>query len=135
MQAKATSATAYLAALPADQRKALEKLRRDVLAAAPDAEECITYGMPGFRLGKPLVAYAAAAGHCSLYPMSGAIVAAHAKLLAGYDTSKGTIRFPASKPLPASLVRTIVRARMAEISGGAPSRPRPRTGSRSSRTS
>jgi uncharacterized protein YdhG (YjbR/CyaY superfamily) len=107
---------AYFAGLPADKRAALQKLRKDIQAAAPHAEEGLSYGLPGFRLnGRPLACFAAAADHCSLHPMSAAVIRAHAADLAGYETSKGTIRFPPGKPLPAALVRKIVRTRMAEL--------------------
>jgi uncharacterized protein YdhG (YjbR/CyaY superfamily) len=112
----------YLAGLEPDQRAALEKIRRAIRSAAPKAEECIAWGMPGFRLdGRCFVAFRATAKHCSLHPMSGLTVAAHAKELAGYDTSPGTIRFPPSEPLPAALVRLLVKARLAEKA--APPRP------------
>jgi len=103
----------YLASLSSDKRRALEKLRKDIKAAAPKAEECISYGIPGFRLnGKLLVSYGAGATHCAFYP--GSIVPAFKKELKGYDTSgKGTIRFSAEKALPSALVRKIVKARMA----------------------
>ena len=105
----------YLAALPAGQRAALEKLRRTIRAAAPKAEECFSYQMPAFRLdGKVLVLYAGMARHCSFFPGSGTAVEAHSASLEGYKTSKGTIRFDAEKPLPAKLVRDIVRYRIVE---------------------
>lgn len=105
----------YLAGLSADKRAALEKVRTAIRSAAPKAEECISYGMPAFRLGgKVLVAFKAAASHCALHPMSGATVAALRKDLVGYDTSPGTIRFPATDPLPARLVGKVARARIAE---------------------
>jgi len=105
----------YLAALPASQRAALERLRRTIRAAAPTAEECFSYQMPAFRLdGKVLVLYAGMARHCSFFPGSGTAVEAHSASLEGYKTSKGTIRFDAEKPLPAKLVRDIVRYRIVE---------------------
>ena len=105
----------YLTGLSGDKRAALEKLRSAVRSAAPGAEECISYGMPAFRLnGKSLVAFRAAANHCAFHPMSGTTVAAHRVELAGYDTSPGTIRFPPNAPLPARLVRKLVKARIAE---------------------
>lgn len=108
----------YLASLSADKRTALEKARSAIKAAAPQAEECISYGMPAFRLnGKVLVAFRAAANHCAFHPMSGNTVAAHSVELADYDTSKGTIRFQPSAPLPARLIRKLVRARIAEVLG------------------
>jgi uncharacterized protein YdhG (YjbR/CyaY superfamily) len=96
-----------------------------IRAAAPEAEECISYGMPAFRQGRMLVAFAAAAKHCSFFPMSGKTVAAHADLLAPYDTSKGTIRFPPEKPLPAALVRRLVKARLEENRSPCVRRARP----------
>lgn len=108
----------YIAARPAPVRRTLEALRRTIQSAAPQAVESISYGMPAFRLnGRPLVAFGAAAGHCAFYPMSAATVEAHRSLLDVYDTSKGTIRFPCDKPLPASLVRRLVKARILELTG------------------
>lgn len=105
----------YLAGLSEDKRAALEKLRQDIKAVAPKAEEYFYYQLPAFRLnGKRLVAMGAAANHCSLYPLSSAVIRAHADDLAKYDTSPGTIRFPINKPLPIALVRKIVKARIAE---------------------
>lgn len=105
----------YLARLPDDKRAALQRLREQVLKAAPGAEECVAWQMPSFRAeGKLLVCYAAARHHCSLYPMSSDLVEEMADDLAGLDTSKGTIRFQPEKPLPAALVRRIVKARLAE---------------------
>jgi uncharacterized protein YdhG (YjbR/CyaY superfamily) len=105
----------YLAALPPDKRAALQKVRRAVHAAAPGAEECISYGMPAFRLnGKLIAGFRAAADHCSYHPMSGETVATLAADLAKYETSRGTIRFPARDGLPATLVRKLVKARIAE---------------------
>ena len=105
----------YLAGLSADKRAALEKVRAAIRSAAPKAEECISYGMPAFRLnGKCLVAFRAAANHCAFHPMSSTTVAAHKVELAGYDTSAGTIRFQPSAVLPARLIRKLVKARMAE---------------------
>jgi uncharacterized protein YdhG (YjbR/CyaY superfamily) len=104
-----------LAALAEEQRSALEALRKLVHTTAPGAEEYVGYGLAAFRLnGKPLVALGATAKHCAFYLMSGLMVEAHQELLAKYDTSKGTIRFPAAKPLPAALVRKLVKARIAE---------------------
>lgn len=105
----------YLAALPADQRRALEKVRVILRKALPDAEECISYQLPAFRDKRILFAYAARANHCALYPMSGTVVEAFAEELAGFDTSKGTIRFQPDHPVPATLIRKLVRARLAEV--------------------
>jgi uncharacterized protein YdhG (YjbR/CyaY superfamily) len=103
----------YLAALSAEKHRALEKLRREIAAAAPKAEECISYGVPGFRLnGKLLVSYGAGAKHCAFYP--GSIVQQFKNELKDYDTAKGTIRFSPDQPLPSALVRKIVKARIAQ---------------------
>src|SRR5205085_971678 len=96
----------YLAGLSAEKRAALEKLRKAIRAAAPKAEECISYGVPAFRLnGRFLVALGAASTHCSFYP--GSALGAYKDELKGYDTSKGTVRFQPSKPLPTALVRKL----------------------------
>ena len=112
-----TTIDAYLAKLAPDKRAALKTLRRAIKAAAPGAEECISYQMPAFRLdGRMLVWFGAATNHCSFFP--GAYpVAACKRDLKAYKTSKGTIRFPADKPLPAALVRKLVKARIAERAG------------------
>src|SRR6266513_6478292 len=98
----------YLAEVTEDKRAALQKLRKAIKMAAPKAEECISYQLPAFRLnGKFLVAYGAATNHCAFYP--GSTVKAPKDELKSYDTSKGTIRFSAGKPLPSALVRKLVR--------------------------
>jgi uncharacterized protein YdhG (YjbR/CyaY superfamily) len=113
--AKPRTIDEYLAALSDEKRAALEKLRETIKAAAPKAEECISYGLAAFRLGgKPLVAFGATANHCALYLMSGSTVEAHQDKLKGYQTTKGTIRFQTDNPLPAALVRKLVKARIAE---------------------
>lgn len=118
MAARPQNIDEYLAALSDDQRAALEKIRKTIRAAAPGAEECISYQLPAFRLdGKVLVGFGATSKHCAFYLMSGSTVEAHKDELAGYDTSKGTIRFQADKPLPATLVRKLVRARIVENAG------------------
>ena len=115
MAAKPTTFDEYLASLGDDRRSALEKLRKAVHAAAPGAEECISYGLAAFKLdGRPLVALGAGRDHCAFYLMSGTTVEDHAEDLKQYDTSKGTIRFPPGKPLAATLVRKLVKARIAE---------------------
>lgn len=114
MAGKPTTIDEYLAALPADKRGALEALRQIIRAAAPQAEECISYQLPAFRYNGMLVGFGATANHCAFYLMSGATVAAHQDELQQYDTSKGTIRFQADKPLPAELVRKLLKARLAE---------------------
>jgi uncharacterized protein YdhG (YjbR/CyaY superfamily) len=112
--AKPTTHDEYLAALNAEQRAALERLRQVIQAAAPQAEECISYGLPAFRQNGPLVAYGATDKHCAFYLMSSSTLASFQGQLQKYDTSKGTIRFAASQPLPVALVRKLVKARLAE---------------------
>lgn len=114
MSAKPQTIDEYLAPLSSEKRAALEKLRRAVRSAAPRAEECISYQIPAFRLGgRLLVAFGAAANHCAFYPGSFP-VETHKDELKAYDTSKGTIRFRADSPLPAALVRKLVKTRIAE---------------------
>lgn len=115
---KPASIGAYLTTLDDEKRAALESLRRTIRATVPQARECIAYGIPAYRLnGRLLVGFGAAAKHCAFYPMSATTVAAHAGEFANYDTSKGTIRFQADKPLPAGLVRRMVKARVREVAG------------------
>src|SRR5512144_864922 len=114
MPAKPRTIDEYLAPLSTENRAALEKLRRAIKSAAPEAEECISYRIPAFRLGgRLLVGFGAAANHCAFYPGAHP-VKAHKEELKAYDTSKGTIRFRADSPLPASLVRKLVKTRIAE---------------------
>jgi uncharacterized protein YdhG (YjbR/CyaY superfamily) len=114
MAAKPKTIDEYLAALDTDKRAALEKLRKIIRAAAPKAEECISYQLAAFRQNGMLVAFGATANHCAFYLMSSSTVEAHKDELKNYDTSKGTIRFQADKPLPVALVRKLVKARIAE---------------------
>jgi uncharacterized protein YdhG (YjbR/CyaY superfamily) len=104
----------YLDSLSDDKRAALEKLRKTIRAAAPKAEECISYQIPAFRQNGMLVGFGASANHCSFFPFNSTTVAAHKSELKSYETSKGAIRFVPEKLLPAALVRKLVKARLAE---------------------
>ena len=115
----AGSVDAYLALLPLEVRTGLQKLRQAIRAAAPDAEEGFSYGLPAFRLdGRPLVCYGASKDHSSFHPMSPAVIRAHAADLKAYETSKGTIRFPADNPPSSALVKKLVQARITELHRG-----------------
>lgn len=105
---------AFLEGLPAPQRQALEHLRRVIIAAAPEAEEYVGYGIPAFRQDGALVSFGAARHHCAFYVQSPAVMDALAAELDGLDTSKGTVRFTPDKPIPDALVTRLVAARLAE---------------------
>ncbi len=109
---------AYIARVKPEYRAVMERLRGQTRAAAPDAEEGLAWGMPSVRQRVWLVCYAAFKDHCSFFPMSVAVMRSHAAKLKDYRTTKGTIHFTPDKPLPASLVRSIVKARIAESAGG-----------------
>jgi uncharacterized protein YdhG (YjbR/CyaY superfamily) len=113
MQTKPKTIDEYLANLSPEKRATLEKLRQAIKSAAPEAEECISYMLPAFRLdGKVIAYFGAAANHCAYYPTAYPIEL-YKNDLKNYDTSKGTIRFPVDKPLPAALVQKLVKARIA----------------------
>jgi len=112
---KPTTIAEYLAQTKPEQRAALQKLRRTIRAASPKAEECISYGIPAFRLnGRPLVFFAAWANHCSFYPGSSRTLKKLRGDLKDFQITKGTIRFSPANPLPAALVKKMVKARIAE---------------------
>lgn len=112
---KAVDVESYLARCPEPHRTTLEKMRAMIGSVVPkEATEKISYGMPSLQYKGGLVAYAAFKGHCSFFPMSGRLVEEFADELKVYKTSKGTIQFPADKPLPAALVKKMVKARIAQ---------------------
>jgi uncharacterized protein YdhG (YjbR/CyaY superfamily) len=106
----------YLAAAPKDERAALTKLRKTVKAAAPKATESLSYGIVGFKhKGKRLVYFGYWKSHCALYGMGNGVYDAYAAELKDYDLTKGTIKFPADRPLPDRLVTRMLKTRIAEI--------------------
>jgi len=106
----------YLTSLTPAGRKALRKMRADVRAAAPDAVEAFSYGIPGFRLdGRVLVWCAAWRHHVSLYPITPALLRTHRIDVGDFETGKGTLRLPLDRPIPSALIRRLVKARVAEI--------------------
>lgn len=111
-----SSVEEYLATLPDDRRAVVEELRRTINAVAPDETETIAYEMPALRGrdGRFLLSYAAYKNHYSLFPASDRVVEALGDDIAPYLAGKGTIRFPASRPIPTALVERIVKARLAE---------------------
>ncbi len=111
-----TGVDEYLATLPEDRRAAMEELRAAITAAAPEATESIAYNMPALRShgGQFLVSYDAYKNHYSLFPASDAVVEGLGEELTPYLAGKGTIRFPASRPIPIALVRKIIEIRVAE---------------------
>jgi len=116
--AKPKTIDEYLANTSAEQRVVLEKLRRTIHAAAPGVEEYIGYGLAGFKLnGRPLVYFGAWAKHCALYAASPSVQKKFQKELKGFEVSKGTIKFTPEKPLPITLVKKLIQARIAENAG------------------
>ena len=105
----------YLAAVPEPARSTLNKIRATIQSVLPkDATEVISYGIPAFKCKKIVVWYAAFSNHCSLFPTA-SVIARFKDELKGYTISKGTIQFPIDKPLPATLLKKIVKARLADI--------------------
>ena len=119
MPPQPTTTAAYIAAFPEPRRATLDQLRATIRASAPDARETFSYGMPGFTYGgRPLIWFAAWKRHFSVYPFSAAQLAEVAEPGETYETSKGTIRFPASDALPFDLVTRLVQARVASLRDG-----------------
>ena len=111
---KVASVAQYFASVPPKSRKTLNELRKTIKGVVPQATEVIYYQMPSFRDTRPLVAYGAFSDHCSLFPLSAAVVERFKHQLKGYTATRGTIHFPLDKPIPASLVKKIVKARIVQ---------------------
>jgi uncharacterized protein YdhG (YjbR/CyaY superfamily) len=106
---------AYLGGVSPAKRALLQKLRETIHEVAPKMEECISYGIPAFRLnGRSLVFFGAWANHCSFYPGSSTTLKKFRNELKGFQITKGTIRFSPDNPLPITLVKKLVKARIAE---------------------
>jgi len=104
----------YLAGVPEPARSTLSRIRSVIRSALPpEATETISYGMPAFKHHGVLVWFAAFSDHCSLFPTA-SVIEALKNELKGFSTSKGTIHFPTDKPLPAALVRKLVKARVVQ---------------------
>jgi uncharacterized protein YdhG (YjbR/CyaY superfamily) len=115
MTKKSTTIDVYLATVSGDKRTALDKLRKTIRKIVPKADECISYGIPAFRLDGAVVAgFGATAKGCSYYPFSGSTLGALAGDLGGYDMTRSALHFRPDKPLPATLVRKLIKARIAE---------------------
>ncbi len=115
MTAKPTSIDAYLDTLDADDRRALQRLREQILSVIPQAQEVISYGMPGFRVdGEVVAGFAAFSKHLSYLPHSGAVLDELGDAIAGYTCTKGSLHFSAQEGLPTTLVRRLIRARLAQ---------------------
>jgi len=113
--AKPKSVDEYLDSLPDWSRAALQKLRKQIQSAAPHATETISYQMPAFRDGdRLLVSYAAFKDHCSLFPMSKAAIKTNLEQLQPFVSGEGTLRFTRERPLPAAVVKRIVKTRLEE---------------------
>jgi uncharacterized protein YdhG (YjbR/CyaY superfamily) len=106
----------YLAGLDEPQRSTLEALRESIMGVVPEAEQCISYGTPAFKLqGRTVAGFAAFQNHLSYLPHSGSVLATLPDDVAPYETSKGSLKFAINKPLPKRLVKKLVRARMQEL--------------------
>ena len=103
----------YLATVGEPGRTTLEELRRSILAVIPDAEQCISYALPAFKVaGKTIAGFAAFKNHLSYLPHSGSVFPELAEELAGYAKSSGALRFPVDQPLPPKLVEKLVTVRL-----------------------
>ena len=110
---------AYLAALPADQRELLQRVRGQIARLLPGATETISYGMPAFALdGRAIVWYAGWKKHCAIYPLTDSFLKAHAQELEGYGRTRGSLHFTPQQPLPKATVEQLVRDRLADVEAG-----------------
>ena len=114
-----TPTDTYLERLPTDQREVLQCLRSQIMQLLPDAVEVISYGMPGFKVGRQVVVWMAAwKSHCSLYPLTDTFLRDHADDLRGFTITKGSVHFTPAAPLPEAVVEALVRARLVDLGTG-----------------
>ncbi len=107
---------AYLASLEEPKRSTLGELRRTILGIIPDADQCISYGLPAFRVrGKVIAGFAAFKSHLSYLPHSGSVLPAVRDEISGYETTKGSLHFPVDSPLPRALVKRLIDVRMGQV--------------------
>lgn len=119
MRVSSAEIDAYVDALDEPKKTTLGELRGTIRDLLPDAEECLSYGMPAFKVhGKIIAGFAAYKNHLSYMPHSGSVISAVGDLAAGYTTTKGSLQFPVDQPLPVSLVRKLLDVRMAQAFGG-----------------
>lgn len=104
----------YIQRFPEPQRSSLQKIREAIIAAAPKAEEGISYGMPGYKYNGALVYFGGFTNHCSFFPAAHLVIQQFREELKNYKTSKGTIQFPLNHPVPVALIKKMVKARMKE---------------------
>jgi uncharacterized protein YdhG (YjbR/CyaY superfamily) len=109
-----TTVDEYLSLFSKEQRDALEKIRKIIKAAAPKAEEVISYGMPGYKQNGMLVYFGGFKDHCSFFPASYAVIKQFGDDLKNYKTSKGTVQFPLNKAIPSTVIKKMVLARVKE---------------------
>jgi uncharacterized protein YdhG (YjbR/CyaY superfamily) len=124
MPAKPKNIDDYLSRVPADRRRALERLRATILSLLPEVEECISYSMPAFRHeGEVVAGFLATSEGCSYFPFSGRTLGTLAVEVRSYDQTKGSLHFDHERPLPKALVKKLLQARIAETRAAPPRRP------------
>jgi uncharacterized protein YdhG (YjbR/CyaY superfamily) len=125
MKRKPTTIDEYLASVTGEKRRALDRLRKTIRKIVPDAEECISYRIPAFRLnGKVIAGFCTTAKGCSYFPFSGSTLGTVGAALKGYEGTKSSLHFDPAEPLPPLLVRKLIDTRIAEVEKGSKHRRR-----------
>ncbi len=115
----ASAVLAYIGALPEPKRATLLEMRRLILEILPEAEECLSYGMPAFRVDAKVIAgFAAFKAHLGYFPHSGTVLEHLPEVVAAYPSTRGGLRFGVDSPLPRDVVEALIRVRLAEIAAG-----------------